>query len=164
MSQGDWVYVKFYAKGRTKISSRTKGPYMVLRTDGQRFLIETPTGEQSQSKYNITRAPPLMAGDPVWKRAREARDTFNECPEESPGKDVFEQIVGHQWVEDEDGKPDLDFRVRWFGHGPEGDTWHPKKGVPRAALLKYARRHKLPIKGRDQGSRLFPQGGTEEEE
>lgn len=142
------------------MSSQAKGPFMVLRTNGQRFFIEAPTGEQTQSIDNVTRAPPPKAGDPVWKRAREARDAFNECPEETSRKDVFEQIVGHQWVEDDNGKPDLDFRVRWFGQGPEGDTWHPEKGVPRAALLKYARKHKLPIGGRDQGSRLFTHGGS----
>lgn len=91
---------------------------MVLRADSQRLLIETPDGEQMQSSDNITRAPCPKDGNPIWQKAREARDAFNaRGPEDAPGQDVSERIVDHVWVERANG-PEVDFRVRWFGHGP----------------------------------------------
>lgn len=146
------------------MSSRARGPYMVLRADGHGLLIETPDGEQLLSRDNITKAPSPQDGSSIRQRAREARDAHNaRGPEDAPGQDVFERMVDHIWVERAIG-PKWEYRVRWFGHCPDGSTWHQQEGIPREHLRRYFGRKKLPLVGLQHYSRLFPDEDSEEDE
>lgn len=44
LQRGDWVTQASHARKKSKLSNMTLGPYMILRTDGLRFTVESPTG------------------------------------------------------------------------------------------------------------------------
>ena len=52
---------------------------------------------------------------------------------------VFERLVEHTW--DEEGV--LCLLVRWFGYGPDDDTWKHSGRLPVAAVYRYCRRKGL---------------------
>lgn len=75
---------------------------------------------------------------------------------------MFERVFDHVLVEGAKS-PELDFQLRWFGHGPDGDTSHPQKDIPREHLRRYCRMKKLPLVGLQPFSRLFPSEAADEE-
>jgi Chromo (CHRromatin Organisation MOdifier) domain len=48
---------------------------------------------------------------------------------------VFERITGMKKLND----GNLRYKVRWYGHGPEDDTWEPRAHLPAAYLRRYHR-------------------------
>ena len=46
---GDWVYLDAHSRSPKKLGFETQGPYMVLQTDGHRFLVESPKSPRTVS-------------------------------------------------------------------------------------------------------------------
>jgi len=44
LKAGDWVYLDIHSRSPKMLGFWTQGPYMVLRADGHRFLVESPRG------------------------------------------------------------------------------------------------------------------------
>jgi hypothetical protein len=49
---------------------------------------------------------------------------------------VFERITGMKKLND----GTLRYKVRWYGYGPEDDTWEPRAHLPAASVRRYHRR------------------------
>jgi Chromo (CHRromatin Organisation MOdifier) domain len=49
---------------------------------------------------------------------------------------VFERITGMKKLNDET----LRYKMRWYGYGPEEDTWEPSVHLPAAFLRRYHRK------------------------
>ena len=79
-------------------------------------------------KFAIT--PPETNGDGPEEEER-LMDELEEF--------VVERIVSHR--KDDSGRMYL--RIRWFGYGPEADTWEPVFHVPNEMIQRYVRRRKL---------------------
>jgi len=69
---GEWVCLDAHSRSPKKLWLKTQGPYMVLQTDGHRFLVESPEGLRTVSSDNVTGAPAPPARDARWKRALRA--------------------------------------------------------------------------------------------
>ena len=69
---GDWVLVKSHENQGGKLISKTKGPYQILKTDGQRRTIESTDGIRTIYGNHATMAPEPPEGNPAWERALEA--------------------------------------------------------------------------------------------
>jgi hypothetical protein len=69
--------------------------------------------------------------------AAEDDDEEEEGYEGSPTDEfVFERITGMKKLND----GTLRYKVRWYGYGPEDDTWEPSAHLPAASLRRYHRR------------------------
>jgi len=73
---GDWVYLDAHSRSPTNLGLKTQGPYMVLQTDGHRFLVESPEGLRTVSSDHVTGAPAPLARDGKWTRALGAQALF----------------------------------------------------------------------------------------
>lgn len=146
LREGDWVFLASHTRKRSKLAHKSVGPYMVLRTDGRRFTVETPSGIRTVTSDHATRAPAPQAGHPAWARAEAARANFKVAqpsPSTGDGKEyVFEKFVDHRF----NAEGALELRIRWFGYGPQDDTWRLATGLPAEAVRKYCRRRKLKIR------------------
>ena len=70
---GDGVYLDAHSHSPTKLGLKAQGPYMVLRTEGHRFLVESPRGLRTVSSDHVTGAPAPLARDDKWTRALRAQ-------------------------------------------------------------------------------------------
>lgn len=143
---GDWIFLASHARKRSKLAHKSLGPYMVLKTDGRRFTIESPERNRTVTSDHITRAPAPQEGHPAWKRAEATRQNYENTASSKGSSDeaeyVFEKLVGHRYKAD----GSLELCVRWFGYGPEADTWTVFTGPPAEAVRKYCKRKKLPTR------------------
>jgi len=100
---GDWVYLDAHSRSPEKFGFMTQGPYMVLQTDGHRFLVESPKGLRTVSSDHVTGAPAPPARDGNWTRALRARTLFKVGDQIEEGPEfVFERFLNHCW--DDDGQ------------------------------------------------------------
>jgi len=145
---GDWVYLDAHSRSSKKLGFRTHGPYMVLQTDGHRFLVESPKGLRTVSSDHVTGAPAPPARDGKWTRALRAQALFKVGYQIKEGPEfVFERFLNHSW--DDDGQ--LKVLVKWFGFPEQEATWQLASSLPREAIRKYClrRRVKLPALTRE---------------
>lgn len=139
---GDWVLMASHARKRSRLAHKSVGPYKVLKIDGRRFTIKSPEGIRTVNSDYIMRAPAPQEGHPAWMRAEAIRQNYeNTAPSKgslNEAEYVFETFVGHRYKAD----GSLELWVRWFGYGPEGDTWTVSTGLPAEAVGKYCKRKK----------------------
>jgi Chromo (CHRromatin Organisation MOdifier) domain len=84
---------------------------------------------------------PRNREDPIDETARPiAADDDDDQEEGYEGvptdEFVFERITGMKKLND----GNLRYKVRWYGYGPEDDTWEPSAHLPAASLRRYHRR------------------------
>lgn len=153
LGPGDWVYTDSHQKRKGKLSFGTAGPFMVIKTTGYLFTVETPKGLRVVSSDHVTAAPKPRDGDPAWARAAEALGPDRVAPPSERGghEFVFERIVDHRWGDDDT----LVLKLRWFGCPPEEDTWEPATSVPREHVRRYAKLKKIPLTGLARQGVLF---------
>jgi len=109
---GDWVNLDAHSRSPKKLGFKTQGPYMVLQTDGHRFLVNSPKGLRTVSSDHVTGAPAPPARDGKWTRAHRAQALFKVGDQVKEGPEfVFERFLNHGW--DDDGQ--LKVLVKWFG-------------------------------------------------
>jgi len=60
---GSWVNLDAHSRSPKKLGFKTQGPYMVLQTDGHRFLVDSPKGLRTVSSDQVTGAPAPPARD-----------------------------------------------------------------------------------------------------
>jgi len=121
---------------------------MVLRTDGHRFLVESPEGLRTVSSEHVTGAPAPPARDGKWTRAFRAQALLKVGDQTKEGPEfVFERFLNHGW--DDDGQ--LKVLVKWFGFPEQETTWQLASSLPREAIRNYCwrKRVKLPASTRE---------------
>jgi len=135
---GEWVYLDAHSRSPKKLGFKTQAPYMVLQTDGHRFLVESPKGLRTVSSDHVTGAPAPPAQDGLFM----VGDQIKEVPEF-----VFERFLNHG--RDDDGQ--LKVLVKWFGFPEQEATWQLASSLPREAIRKYClrKRVKLPALTRE---------------
>jgi len=140
LKAGDWVYLDAHSRSPKNLGFKTKGPYMVLQTDGYRFLIESPRGIGTVSSDHVTGAPTPPARDAKWTRALRAEALFKDKTQLKDGPEyVFERFIKHGW--NDDGQ--LKLLVKWFGFPKKEATWQFASSLPREAFQTYCLREKL---------------------
>jgi len=98
---GDCVYLDAYFRSQKKLGFKIQGPYMVLQTDGYRFLFESPRGIRTVSRDLVTGAPTPPARDAEWTRALRAQALFKEGTQLMDCHEfVFKRLVKHGWNDD----------------------------------------------------------------
>jgi len=148
VKSGDWVYLDAHSRSPKKHGSKTQGPYMVLQTDGHRFLVESPGGLRTVSSDHVTGAPPPPARDAKCTRALRAQALFKVGDQIKKGPEfVFERSLNHSW--DDEGQ--LKVLVKWFGFPEQEATWQLASSLPWEAIRKYflRKRVKLPALTRE---------------
>jgi len=142
LKAGDWVYLDAHSPSPKRLGFRTQGPYMVLQTDGYRFLVESPRGIRTVSSDHVTGAPTPPARDAKWTRALWAQVLFKEGTQLKDGPEfVFEKFIKHGW--NDDGQ--LKVLVKWFGFPEKEATWQYASSLRREALRKYRLRKKIKL-------------------
>ena len=140
---GDWVYLDAHSRSREKLGFKTQGPYMVLQTDGHRFLVESPKGLRTVSSDHVTGAPAPPARDGKWTRALRAQALFKVGDQIKEGPEfVFERFLNHCW--DDDGKWKV--LINWFGFPEQEATWQLASSLPREAIIKYCLRKRVKLR------------------
>jgi len=140
---GDWVYLDAHSRSPKKLRFETQGPYIVLQTDGHRFLVESPMGLRTVSSDHVTDAPAPAAQDAKWTQALGAQALFKVRGQIKKGPEfVFERFLTHGW--DDDGQSKV--LVKWFGFPEQEATWQLASSLPREAIRKCClhKRVKLP--------------------
>jgi hypothetical protein len=146
---GSWVYLRreVHEAGRNpKLDDQVDGPYKVIATDGRVFKLRIGDDDVPVSSDRITPAPvsdpePRNREDPIDETARPAAAGDDDDEEEGyegsqMDEFVFERITGMKKLND----GTLRYKVRWYGYGPEDDTWEPRAHLPAASLRRYHRR------------------------
>jgi len=145
---GDWVYVEAHSRSQNKLGLKTQGPYMVLQTDGHRFLVESPRGLRTVRSDHVTGASTPPARGAKWTRALRAQAHFKVGDQTKEGPEfVFERFLNHSW--DDEGQ--LKVVVKWFGFPEQEATWQLASSLPREAIRKCCsrKRVKLPVLPRE---------------
>jgi len=148
VKDGDCVYLDAHSRSPKKLGFKTQGPYMVLQTDGHRFLVESPKGLRTVSSDHVTGAPAPPARDSKWTRALRAQALFKVGDQIKEGSEfVFERFLNHGW--DDDGQ--LKVLFKWFGFPEQDATWQLASSLPSGAIRKYSlrKRVKLPALTRE---------------
>lgn len=103
--------------------------------------MESPKGLRSLKGDHITAAPPPLAGDRAWARAKRAQTSVSLASPEKEGPEyVFERFFGH--MRREDGE--LLILVCWFRYTPQKDIWKRTTSPQGESVRKYCKR-----KGKD---------------
>jgi len=101
LKAGDWVYLDAHSRFAKKLGFKTQGPYMVLQTDGYRFLIGSPRGIRMVSSGHVAGAPTPPARDAKWARSLRAQALLKERTQLKDGPEyVFERFIKHGWNDD----------------------------------------------------------------
>jgi Chromo (CHRromatin Organisation MOdifier) domain len=98
-----------------------------METDGRVFKLWIGDDDVPVSSDRIKLAPV----------AAEYDDEEEEWYDGSPTDEfVFERITGMKKLND----GTLRYKLRWYGYGPEDDTWEPSAYLPAASLRRYHRK------------------------
>jgi len=101
LKAGDWVYLDAHSGSPKKLGFNTQGPYMVLQTDGYRFLIESPRGIRTVSSDNATGAPTPPARHAKSTRALRAQALVKKGTQLKDAPEfAFERFIKHCWNDD----------------------------------------------------------------
>ena len=144
-----WVYLRreVHEVGRNpKLDDQVDGPFRVVETDGRVFKLRIGDDDVPVSSDRITPAPKSAntpargnPGDALPSPVNTEEDGAMNPEEDNialEGEYVFERITGMR--QKSDGS--VHYKVRWYGYGPDEDTWEPSAHLPRDALRRYHRR------------------------
>jgi len=150
---GDWVDLDAHSRSPKKLGFKTQGPYMVLQTDGNRFLVESPKGLRTVSSDHVTGAPAPPARDGKWTRALRAQALFKVGDQIKEGPElVSERFLNHGW--DDDGQ--FMVLVNWFGFPEQEATGQLASSLPREAIRKYCSRKRVKLPALTREGVFFP--------
>jgi len=139
---GDWVYPDAHSRSPKKIGCKTQGPYMVLQTNGHRFLVESLKGLRTVSSYHVTGAPAPPAPDGMCRRAVRAKALFNLGDQIMEGPEfVLERFPNHG-VDDEG---QLKVLVKWFGFPEQEAMLQLASSISREAIRIYCLRERVKL-------------------
>jgi hypothetical protein len=130
LTVGDLAYVKTYVAPKelsNKLIFPAVCPFLVSKVgpDRRTFKVQTPEGEVTVSVDRIRKCPApqdLPASMEFAIAPPEMKASSEEAVEEGleeMDEFVVERIISHR--KDEYGIMYL--KIRWFGYGPESDTW-----------------------------------------
>ena len=123
-----WVYLRNHTP-KHKLDPKVTRPYEVLETDGRTYLIGQDGLPYRVSCDHVVPAGPV---DPA-NRPKQPQAAVPDALQPGGSEFVFERFVVHTW----DEKGVLWLLVRWFGYGPEDDTWQHSGRLPVAAVYRY---------------------------
>jgi len=134
---GDWVYQDAHSRSPRKLGFKPQGPYIVLQTDGHRFLVESSKGLRTVSSDHVTGALAPPARDGKWTRALRAQALLKVGDQTKEGPEfVFERFFDHGW--DDGGQ--FKILVKLFGFVEKEATWQFAPFLLRKAIRKYCLR------------------------
>ena len=137
---GDRVFLHAHDTERRKLDHKVVGPFEVVRTDGNTYTVLVNALPDTMSSNNVTWAPPptgqesSVDGWPV----PDAVVPDGHGPH-GPAL-VWDRFLTHQV--DDDGH--LWLKVRWWGYGPEEDTWERARKFDPRKVRQYCRRKRFP--------------------
>jgi len=137
---GDLVFVDAHDTDRRKLDQKVVGPFEIVRTDGHTYTVLVDGLPDTVSSEHVTWAPPLTGQEPNvdgWTFP-DAVVRGGQGPD-SPAL-VWDRFLTHDV--DDDGE--LWLKVRWWGYGPEEDTWERKLKFDPRTVRQYCRRKRLP--------------------
>ena len=129
-----------YAQRTKKLLPRSTGPYLVKSTTEDTVTIEQDGLQNVVSIDRVSMAPsgPVtrprvrdVTADPEGPHTDTAEDDNNVAEPDSV-EYAIDRIVTHR--PDKDG---MYYRVRWYGYGPEEDTWEPEHHIPANFVTRY---------------------------
>lgn len=113
---------------------------MLLKKEGQRFVVESPKGLMTLSGDHITLAPPPLDGDRAWAWAKSARTNSEKATRDLERPDyVFERFVSRMRL----GDGTRMLLVRFLRYSPREDSWKKCASLPSETVLphcKYCKR------------------------
>ena len=129
------------------------------RFDLHNVLSVPPDGDDNLAKTMDIQDPALTRRSRQPAEAAPAPTADADKPEESTlatahadaydgPAHVLRRIVDHDvgdGTEPSVPRGEIRYRVRWHGCGPQGDTWHAIRHLPRSAVLSYVKRRHLPL-------------------
>jgi len=137
---GDWVFVDAHDTDRRKLDHKLVGPFEVVRTDGHTYTLLVDGLPDTVSSDLVTWAPPPTGQEPNV----DGWTVPDAVVPDGHGPDgpalVWDRFLTHE-VDDE-GK--LWLTVRWWGYGPEADTWERALKFDPRKVRQYCRRKRLP--------------------
>jgi len=95
-----------------------------------------PTGPGSDSRSEEAREAEAPTGDDPALEDTPTPRPFSRFRRSAPREYVYEKLIGYD--------PERGYKVRWYGYGPEADTWEPLEHLPRNLVARYHRKHNLP--------------------
>jgi len=134
VTSADWVYLRNHTR-KHKLNRKVTVPYEVLETSGRTYLIDQDGLPYRVSGDHVVPAGPV---DPA-SRPKQPQVAVPDALQPDGSEFVFERFVDHTW--DEEGV--LWLLVRWFGYGPEDDTWQHSGRLPVASMYRYCLRKGL---------------------
>lgn len=98
----DCVSTNLHAKQKKKLGLKPQGPFMVLQSDGRRFVVKTPKGLRSVSSDRITDASTSLVNDTRWSLALKARTLYEdrEVLAQESQQYVVDSFQDHRWTSD----------------------------------------------------------------
>lgn len=136
------------SEARRKLGPKWIGPFKVVElTTPDTYRISLPDGLRLHPEFHVTMLKPYN------------RDSNEERTSKATDFVVYKGQVLHivDRIVDSRKRTDgtIELRVRWFGEGPEGDTWEPRdqllKSSARGFVTEYERVHQ-PESGSSLGS------------
>jgi hypothetical protein len=130
---GDDVYVRAESPvgdQHSKLDSPVQGPYRVESNDGRTMLLRLGDESVRVSSDRITRAPRSGHQTPPTEPVGHPRSVPASSDEY-----VVERVVDHK----ANPSGGTLFRVRWYGHQDDEDTWEPEEGIPSQFIRRYWR-------------------------
>ena len=124
---GDYVICPWRGGRPDKLSTLKQGPFEVIqKLSGKLYQLRDPADDRLLERY----APELTKYE--MGPGEDVRDTIAMDEFEN----LVQEIVDHRRTPGGTGVRALDFKIRWLGLGPDGDTWHPYSEMTRKGGLK----------------------------
>jgi len=134
------LYLDSYSRSPKKLGLKKQEPFMVLQTDGYRFLIQSSRGIRMVSSDHVTGAPTPPARDAKWTRASKAQAPFKEGTQHADSPEfVFDRFIKHGW----NAHGQLKLLVKWIGIPGKEDTWQFVSSISRKVLSNYWRQKEI---------------------
>jgi len=169
--RGDWVFVENVGptdedsvgkRRRHKLQWKAVGPYKVIRSNASTVTIDrdglmevvnrdrisrTKVPDSRKEQENAEEADKESSSPPVDASAHVADDNSSAArtmdggaasSSKDEGEHVLEAVVGFD-------KTSNLVQCRWYGYGPEDDTWQSLGDVPYSKVVSYMRRTRQKI-------------------
>ena len=141
-----------HSRSQKKLGFKIQESYIVLQTNGLRFLVESLRGIRTVASDHVTEAPPPPARDAKWNGALRAQALFKEETQRKDGpKFVCDKFIKHGCTDD----VQLKLPVKQFGFPEKEATWQFASSLLKEALRKYCLQKKIKLPALKREGVLF---------
>jgi Chromo (CHRromatin Organisation MOdifier) domain len=146
---GDYVFVDDPTPGEdaSKLTYKTKGPYLITGMDGTRHTVALKRGQLRDrvSMDRVTPAPSPLGDSTPGLPVPPPRNASVRIAVPPPSTHDVEYVVEKIVNVDLDELGNILCKVRWMGYLPEEDTWEPGEGLPPHLVRRACARHGFPL-------------------